>query len=139
MGLWGFVGSAKREVFGWGLSGEGSMGPCGGCRGAGRPRPVGAPADQGGNRLNRSATDEGADNPSDSGVGGGEALFAQDRAELLLAPMGRSRRSRSTASAKPRGRFGWRARRGRRLRGSARARQRQRVERGAPTRSALAP
>jgi hypothetical protein len=45
-------------------------------------------ADQGGNRLNRSATDEGADNACDSGVGGGKALFAQDRAELLLAPMG---------------------------------------------------
>ena len=43
MGLWGFVGSAKGEAFGWGLSGEGSLGPCGGCRGAGRPRPVGRP------------------------------------------------------------------------------------------------
>src|SRR6201997_2409288 len=43
-------------------------------------------ADQGGNGLNRSATDERADDAPDGGVGCGVALFAQDGAELFLAP-----------------------------------------------------
>jgi hypothetical protein len=45
-------------------------------------------ADQGGNGLNRSATDERADDAPDGGVGCNVALFAQDRAELFLAPHG---------------------------------------------------
>ena len=43
-------------------------------------------ADQGGNGLNRSAPDERADDAPDGGVGCSVALFAQDRAELFLAP-----------------------------------------------------
>ena len=43
-------------------------------------------ADQRGDGLNRAAADEIADDAANRSVGCGEALVAQDRAELFLAP-----------------------------------------------------
>jgi hypothetical protein len=78
------------------------------------------PCGSGRQRLNRSAPDERADDAPDDGVGCGVALFAQDLAELFLAPHRRIEAQVSTAAAKPSGRRDWRTRRGRRLKGAAR-------------------